>query len=109
MATITYNQSSNSNEAGIITFNGVDLAAMSAPANNGRLDTVGDLVFAEFGRTRVECIRTSNNTMTIRVLVDYNAAYYTITEAVVEDVPIDFDEMCWAIKSKDGKVVTPCL
>jgi len=82
---------------------------MSGPSNGGRLDNVGDLVFAEFGGTRVECIRTSNNTMTIRVLVNFSAMYYQITEAVVENVPIDFDQLCWAITTKDGKVVTPCL
>ena len=110
MATITYNQNSNSSEPGVITFNGVDLPAMSEPSNNGRLDGIGDLVFAEFGATRVECIRTSRDTMTVRVLVGFNAAYYTITEAVAEDVPIDLgDELCFAIRTKNGKIVTPCI
>ena len=98
MATVTYHQELDPSTPGTITFDGVEETAMSGPPNNGRLDNVGDFVFADFGDHRVECIRTSENTMTIRIILNANAEsagyYYNepdVFEKVVENVPIAFE------------------
>jgi hypothetical protein len=99
--TVSYSQSDNTAQPGEITFNGVTMTA------SGRLDAVGDVVFAT-GFTfdangdfdvEVECTRTSYSKMRVRVVFlgpthfDFNAAHYErfpIIEKVVEDVPLDF-------------------
>jgi hypothetical protein len=98
MANIIYTQADDSSAPGTITVDGISKPALSGPPNNGRLDNVGDLVFAEFDNVesnsviRVECIRTSENAMTIRVVMsDVGLAYYyDASERVVENVPINF-------------------
>jgi hypothetical protein len=98
MAQVTYTQADDSSAPGTITVNGIDKPALSGPHNNGRLDSVGDLVFAEFDNVeshkfvRVECIRTAEETMTIRlVFSDVGLAYYyDARERAVENVPITF-------------------
>jgi len=95
MATITYTQGDNTTSPGTITLDGESKTALSGPPNNGRLDNVGDLVFAEFDSpvARIECIRTGESTMTIRVIEFPGISgtyYYAEDENVVENVPIDF-------------------
>ena len=104
MASITYKQDDDSGAPGTITLDDVTKTAESGPPYYGRLDNVGDLVFAEFEADnfyswiRVECIRTSKQAMTIRVVYGSQAdggagsyiSQYSISEKVVENVPISF-------------------
>ncbi|MGR8935814.1 MAG: hypothetical protein ACU837_15745 [Gammaproteobacteria bacterium] len=103
MANITYTQEDDTATPGTITIDSLSQTVFSGPPNYGRLDNVGDLVFAEFShpftsisRIRVECIRTANDAMTIRVIIfdrDSNITKYGYdaqVEKVVENVSIDF-------------------
>lgn len=102
MANITYTQEDDTATPGIITLDSQSMTAVSGPPNQGRLDNVGDLVFAEFirkfgSKVRVECIRTSNDEMTIRVIATnptnkwaYGDGYYSSHESVAQNVPINF-------------------
>ena len=93
MATVTYEQDDNPNNPGMIILDGDEQTALSGPPNNGRLDHVGDFVFAEFPAVRIECIRTSDSTMTVRLVIldlGYAYGYYSAFEKVMENVPITF-------------------
>ena len=93
MATVTYEQDDNPDHPGKIILDGNEQTALSGPPNNGRLDHVGDFVFAEFLAVRIECIRTSDDTMTIRLILNPDGAYYYYDETiekVMENVPITF-------------------
>ncbi len=103
---VSYTQQDDGSN-GSITLNGETITA------NGRLDNIGDFVFAEgFASTifvptgpgsdkakaTVECVRTSKKTMQIRImfiaLVDstgYDNYYDGGLEKVIDNVKIDFD------------------
>lgn len=89
---ISYSQSDIPGVPGEITVNGETLTA------DGRLDTVGDSVFADgfTGLTdyslAVECVRTSATTMEVRVIltayVDDSSYYCNVIEKVIPNVPL---------------------
>ena len=93
--TVRYTQSDNAPELGEITFNGVTRTA------SGRLDDVGNFVFAQGFSAEgydivIECVRTSKHRMQIRIIftdVSGNFPYETFAalEKVLNGVPIDFE------------------
>lgn len=94
MADVSYSQTANLNEPGTITLNGVSQQA------SGRLDAVGDVVFADFGGGLVVvCERDATDTMRITIQHKDMHEYYNSSsyyygpggyEFVLPAVPLNF-------------------
>jgi hypothetical protein len=93
---IAYTQGTDVKTPGEITLNGVEKIRAS-----GRLDLVGDTVYAdgfcgvEGYEVSIECARTRGNTMQVKMYfsgfdVDSSAHYSEVVERVIDGVPITF-------------------
>jgi len=93
---IAYSQGTDVRKPGEITLNGLETVRAS-----GRLDRVGDTVYAdgfcgvEGYEVSIECARTPGNTMQVRMYfsafdADSSGYYSEVVERVIDGVPITF-------------------